>query len=121
MIAFEEDPSRYGLGLFVLDVVILGLLFASFYFLWVKPADVGFFTTVALQVVGITTWNSCSGVRRFSLRDRYDQLMVACGAVCAAPAVTALVAAGIHTIAKYLWWAVMVCFLGYYTKNTLKD
>jgi hypothetical protein len=120
-VAFEKQPGQYGLKPFLTDILILVLLSASFYCLWVTHSDFWFFITVVAQIIGIVVWNSAAGTNPFSLRNRYTQLLLGCALVCAIPILTSAFALPVHLAAKYVVLVALTCFLIFYTHLILTD
>ena len=120
MIAFEKDPSLYGVKLFLIDILILVLLFAGFYTLWIRPNDFWFFASLVAQILSILIWNLLSGAGS-GLRDRLTQLLILCVLMCAIPLFTSTFAPAFHPATRYVVLLGLACFLVLYTRFTLKE
>lgn len=121
MTTFESAPSDYNLWLFVLDIIILVTLFASFYALWIAKSDTYFFATVVFLIILFGCWNGVIGF--FNLRDKFSKILILAGLICISPLVVSFWPEFIllNYAIKYTCLTAIMLILSWYTKFTLAD
>lgn len=121
-IAFEHNPASYTFPLFLLDIAVLIILFASFYFLWKSPDDQAFFATLALQVLAILTWNHVSRLAPCALNNRYTQALLALAVCCCVPVITANAVSVLTSSAiNYVVLGCLFVFLVQYSREIFSE
>jgi len=57
MTNFENDTENYRVRYFILDIIILVVLFGSFYYLWSIHSDLWFFISLTILIFLIVLWS----------------------------------------------------------------